>query len=460
MSIVKSLRNSLTAKSSTDLTPSTYRGSEPWHFWSNDGKEYVFKYSGHNSSLTAYTKCPPLTSIINRKAQAYINGKTWIMNTKGKESQSPEAVKLRKLLAKPNPLQSWKQFEAQQQIYIQLFGFCMVLPIIPVGFEKFGPIEATSMWNIPPHMLEIEESNKLFYQTDQKGIIKEIKLTYKGEKTTIRVNDIYIFKDITPSFNTLIFPESRICSLEMPINNIIGALESENVLINYRGALGIFTQEPGSGQFGALPMTPEHKEQLQNDFMRYGLKNKQWKFIVTTAAVKWQQVGVATKDLMLGEMIKEASMMICDGYNYPPHLMGLIDPTFNNQLEAGKSLYQNAIIPEAESNYEQWNNMFRTYDLNINMIKEYSHLPILQKDATAQATARKTLGEALKNEFLMNMITYNRFLELLGEDTRPGMDKYYFELLNEGWKFGAVGPTPPDPNNPNNNQPPSNGNQG
>lgn len=458
MSLVRTLQNKMAGSvgGSFPISSDSYRGAEPWYFWDNDGfvrdtDEHVFRYSGHTSSLTAYQHCPPLTSIIDRKAQAYINGKTWVMNSQGKESQTPEAKKLRKLFAKPNPIQSWKQFEAQQEIYIQLFGFCIVLPIVPIGFERYGPIEATSMWNIPPFMVDIKETNKLFYQTDQSGIIESIVLVYRGERTPLKINSLYIFKDISPSFNTLIFPESRVCSIEMPINNIIGALECENVLINYRGALGAWTMEPSQGQY-VNTLSTKDKEQLQHDFSRYGLKKHQWKFIISSSAIRWQQAGVPTKDLMLSEMLKENTQMICDRFNYPPHLLGLIDPTFNNQLEAGKGLYQNAIIPEAESNYEQWNNLFNTADLNINIQKDYSHLPILQEDAAKQATARKTRNEALQIEFYMNMITLNRWLELNNEDTltTPEGKLYYRELIALGWKFGTTA-APPNNNNSNQN---------
>ncbi len=73
-------------------------------------------------------------------------------------------------------------------------------------------------------MVDIEETNKLFYQSDTKGIIKQIVLNYKGTRTILNVEDIYIMKDIVPSFCSLVIPNSRIHALEMPINNIIGRL--------------------------------------------------------------------------------------------------------------------------------------------------------------------------------------------------------------------------------------------
>jgi hypothetical protein len=404
------------------LEPSTYRGfgSDFW-FFGSDGVDYKFTYSGHESSLKAYQKCSPLTAIINRKAQAHINGKTWVMNTRGKEAQGKEADKLRKLLAKPNPLQSWKQFEAQQKIYIQLFGWCLVLPIIPVGYEKYGPIEASSLWNIPPYMVDIEETNKLFYQTDMTGIIKQIVLKYKNQKQIIPANNIYIFKDFTPSINSLIFPETRICSLSMSINNIIASLESCNELINYAGSQGIITPDNGGGQLISVPLNPDEKKELQEEFKRqYGIRKGQYRYIISPAAVKWQQMGMRPKDLALREGVTEDSKMICDGYGYPPHLLGLIDPSFNNQSTAEKGLYQNTIIPEAESMYEEWNNFFRLSEYNIKLEKDYSHLPILQADATQLATARRTWDEALKLEFDAGLITLNDWLIKLGEDPLPG----------------------------------------
>jgi hypothetical protein len=397
-----------------------YRGANGMWFFANDGTRHHFTYGGHDSSLKAYQKCPPITAIINKKAQAFINGKTFILNSKGKEATGTEAQKLRKLLDRPNPLQSWKQFEAQGYIYQQLFGFNMVLPIKPVGFED--NIDAIALWNIPPFMLDIKETNRLFYQSDVNGIISSITLDYKGTKTVLQAKDVYIMKDFTPSFDSLIIPESRICSLEMPINNIIGAYESRNVLINYRGALGVLSNDPGSGKYGALPMEPDDKEALQNDFKRYGLKKRQWQVIITSASVKWQQMGYATKDLMLFEEIEGSTMAICDNYNYPYKLLAndrgnSLGGTEKNYFM--RMLYQDGIIPEAESMYEQWNQFFSLSDRNLCMNKDFSHLQVLQEDKVQEATARKTLNEALKLEFDAGLITLNDWLVKLGEDPLP-----------------------------------------
>lgn len=393
-----------------------------------------FRWTGHNSSLTAYQKCPPVPAIINRKAQAYINGKTWVLNTQGrakeKEATSVEAKKLQNLLKRPNPLQSWKQFEAQAYIYQQLFGWTIILPIRPFGFKD--NIDATSLWNIPPFMVDIEETNRLFYQSDTKGIIKKIVLSYKGQRTELEVENVFIMKDFTPSFDSLILPNSRICALEMPINNIIGAYESRNVLINYRGALGILSQETGGGQYPVLPVTDDKKKELQKEFQRYGLKNSQWQFIITSAALKWQSMSIPTKDLMLFEEIEDDIMRICDQYGYPYQLMSSAKgTTFSNVKEAKQLLYQDSIIPEAENIYEQWNQFFQLDKYNLRMDKDFAHLPVLQEDEVQKMTARRTRDEAYQIEWENDLITRNQWRTANGEDPLPGDDLLRSQQITE-----------------------------
>jgi hypothetical protein len=131
-------------------------------------------------------------------------------------------------------------------------------------------------------------------------------------------------------------------------------------------------------------------------------------------------MGVATKDLMLFEEIEADTMAICDSYNYPYQLMSSAKgTTFSNLNEGKKLLYQDATLPEAESSYEQWNQLFNTKKYNLKIDKDYSHVAVLQEDKQQSAQARKTLNEALSIEFQNGLITLDDWLEKLGEDPLP-----------------------------------------
>lgn len=450
MSTLSTIRKGL-IQNSTVISQRDYRGMESLNglgdgkwFFGNTGYDVFFSYNGHQSVVRAFQKCPPLSAVVNKKSKAFNNGKTWILNksgkAKGKEATGAIASQLRKLLMRPNYLQSWQQFEAQYYTFYNLFEWFMVLPIKPAGFPNY---EATALWIIPPVMVDIEETERLFLQSNSSNGIKKIVLTYKNEVTQLNASDIFIIKGNTPSFNSMVFPESRVCLLEMPINNIIGAYESRNVLINYRGALGIISPDSKDAG-GPLMLKEDDKEDLQGQFMRYGIKNNQWKFILSSASVKWSQMGVATRDLMLFEEIEDSTMRICDQFDFPYRLLGSEKTNSlggTDTKEFNKILYQDSIIPDGESIYEQWDAFFELDKYNLILDKDFSHVGALQADEQLSALARKTRNEALQNEFYHNMITLNMWLEKNGEDPLQNDlgEKYYYELVATGIQFGKTG---------------------
>lgn len=449
MSTLSRVSKGLNSVAAPQLIGADYSTSsnEFWMLNQTGGIDYKFSYSGHQSSLKAYRKCAPLTAIINKKAQAFSNGKTWILNKKGKakekEATSEIARKVRTLMANPNPFQSQKDFEAQQYIYCQLFGYCLMLPIRPVGFPNS---DATTLWNIPPVMVDIEETKKSWLLAKgKKDLLKKIIINFQNERVELSADDVYIIKDFTPSFDSPIIPESRVCALEMQVNNIMGAYESRNVLINYRGALGIISPDSKDSS-GPVKLMDEDKLQLQNDFLRYGLKNSQWKFIMSSASIKWSQMGVPTRELMLFEEIEDDIMRICDGYNFPYPLLSSNRTNSlggNNIGESKQLLYQDAIIPESESICEQWSSFFDLNKYDLLIIKDFSHVAALQGDEQKKAQARKTRNEAMQIEFLHNICTLNQWRIANGDD--PVEDelggKLYYELVQIGWKFGSTGAT-------------------
>jgi hypothetical protein len=399
------------------------RGNDFWMFSGPGGYDYKFTYTNSHSSLKAFKKCPPLFSIILKKAQAYANGKTWILNKKGKakekESTSPIAVKIRSLLAKPNPLQSQKEFETQLYSYCQLYGFSIVLPIIPVGYEKY---EATKLWNLPLHLLDIEETRKSWLLAESnKDVIKYIVLDFGEQKVNIPVEMVWIFKDFAPSFDSSVFPSGRVASHQSIINNIIGCYETRGRIIDDRGAQGIISSD-AKDSTGFIPIKEEDKVDLQNDFRNYGLKRHQWQYIITSAAVKWTQITQSTKDLMLFEEIEDDIMRLCDGWTYPYPLMSSNRTNTlggNNIYEAKKLLYQDAIIPEAENLSEQLASFLELSKHGLTIEKDYSHVQALQDDKLQYARWRNTLNDAKKKEYDAGLITLNDWLVALGDDPLP-----------------------------------------
>jgi len=428
------------------ISPSIYRGGSfnGNFFFGGNGIDYRFAYENHRSALEAYMNCPPLAAVMNRKAQCYINGKTEILNTQKKEANSLEAKRIKALMRKPNPIQTWKQFEAQQYIYIQLFGFCITLPIMPAGFEDMGPMYATSLWNIPPYMVDITETNKLFFQTDITGLIESIRLNYKGLTSNLPLKNLFIFKDFTPGSYSMLFPDSRIRAIAMPINNTIASYMTRHELINYAGAQGLFSSD-ATDTSGSIPLKEDEKNQLQEDMKRqYGIQRGQWRHIIAPTKMNWTAIGKPTKDLMLFEEVTDDIMRICDALNYPsPLLNSEKGPNVSNTAQYQAQIYTDGVIPESEDYYEQWNEYFKTDDCNIIIRKNYSHVPALQENKKEQGQASYYLNQSLMLLWNQDLITANEILEQNEIDTVSGWDIYRSDFI----KLGKIQPNfkPTDP---------------
>lgn len=423
------------------INPGEYRGAhvenltgEPSIFYDfSSSYDYRhFNVSDRNDCLTAYMKCSPISAIIGKKGQAYINGKTWVMKTQGKgkdrEATSPVANKLRKLMAKPNPKQTWKQFEAENYMLTQLFGYCIVYIQKPYGFPNY---EAEALWNIPPHICMVDEKQGLFYKDKGNGIEK-LRIAYGGEWSEIDAESLFVFKDVQLTLDSMYFPESRIKTLEMPINNAIGAYESRNTLINSRGALGMISNQ-GQDASSVVPLKAGEKEEIHRDFKKmHGLRRGQTHVIITNANVKWQSMVASTKDLMLFEEVEADIEQMCDTYGYPFSLLSRgKGTTFSNMSSANIMLYQDAIIPEADTMYEQWNSLFELDKYDIALEKDYSKVSALQSARKQEAEATLRMNQANQIAFRNDIITKNMWLISIGEDPIDDGDVYYSAIKNE-----------------------------
>lgn len=413
------------------ITPSEYRRDANGFWYFLEGKGHNFKYTGCDSALVAYKQCPPLATVINRKVQAFSNGKLWIMDMDGKEVEISKYQWLYDLLEQPNPLQSGDQWRSQLYAYLQIYGWCPVLKIKPTGYKKNSDIY--ELWNLPTNMVDIELTKRALYQNGAQNPIKSIVLNWEGQRVSIPADDIYIFQDSVPAYENQMFPDSRIKVLEYPISNIMGAYESRQEIINHRGARGIITNRT-MDSVGNVPIPDDEKDALEKNFKgRYGMLKGMSQFIITNANIDYVPVGQSIKDLMLFEEIEADKFEIFDAYGFPADLASKSkESTRDNKKQARADFYQDTIIPESKSLDSQLNKMFGTYEMGIRLEYDYSHIPALQEDRKAQAESKSRLADAVLKMYKNKIVTLNRAREIMEEDTVPGDDVYYEPSKNNG----------------------------
>jgi hypothetical protein len=234
---------------------------------------------------------------------------------------------------------------------------------------------------------------------------------------------------VQPSLHHFIIPESKIKSIELPISNIIGSYESRKNLISQRGPNGIVSSVHSESLGAPIPILEEEKQHLQQSFNRaYGMRNGQSSIILSNTALNFQKTGFNVEELGLHKEVTESAKAICDVMNYPPHLLGLIDPTFNNQETAAKSVYTSGIIPSAKNIAEQFGSYFLS--ANETLFFDYSHLPEMQIDKVKEYDAALKLSNDLQIQFRNNIITENEFRLAKGWQPKENGERYYSEIGN------------------------------
>jgi len=339
----------------------------------------------------AYNECNPLSTIIGRNAQAMVNAKWWITDKKDNDT-SDKYTSLQKLLKNPNPIQSWTEFLIQLDTYRQLYGSVFIWAAVPTGLSIQ---EATALWVIKPSYIDIQLSNKLYFQSDINDIVKKYYLNIGTHRTELNADHLLHIKDTFQNLNfcpTDIKGKSRLIGLEYPIKNIIQAYEAIYALNRDRGAQGILSNV-GKDSIGSIPVTPEEQRRIQEEFFKYGLKDRQGKVIITDAALQWQQMSYNVKDLMLFEGLEENIKQIADAFYYPYELLGNTKGvTYANKKEAKKWHYQDAIIPISTLYGEKLTEFFQLQNDFISA--DFSDIEVLKESESDKAETKKKFAEA------------------------------------------------------------------
>lgn len=375
----------------------------------------------------AYEYCYSVAAVCDRLAEADTTGKLEIIRAKGKGKDdfatNGWALAMNKVLAQPNPMQTWEQFRGQQTVYKKVFGYCPVFPIMASGFENM-PEQASAIINIPPWCFEPVSTLKLLYQTRLKDIVREYKVSLFGTSFTLQADQIFILTDsfMQDERKDFLVPMSRLSGLDMAVSNLCAAMEADNIMLRRAGPAAILSPGTKDG-LGTVPsMSEDERTEVQQDLARYGVTWSQFQYMISRNPLQLQTVGFNAKQLGSKDTIRASEEAICQRYNYSYVLYKDSEATYANQSGAHKGFYQNNVIPNSLKDMNEYNKFFKAQEAGCIITMNYSHLPILQENEKEKADASKAWNEALKIAYDNNLITRNQWLAQMGFDSIPDGD--------------------------------------
>ena len=374
---------------------SVYNNKTP--VWIDYGQDY----------LKAVSDCPHLNVVVNRVADMLANGqwKCVEVGDEEKEIKNDEAVRL---LNKPNPLQRGNEFLRQYA-----WNYCVYAtePIYKnTGMKGIGSGKIQALWNLPLWQAQIIPTGKLYDQVSLDAIIEGVRVWYTGQQITYNINDlIFNAQNIQQNLIGL----SRIPALNKPISNIVGALQTRNIIIHDKGVIGILSATGKDDGSGVLPLNSNERLNIEQQFRAdtdiYGDRSK---VKISTANIKWNPMSYPVKDLMLFEEIEDDFAVIIGAYGLHRDIFPSVKgATFENQNEAVKSSYQNGIQPIADDLAMVMTEAFGYEGTGKKLILDFSWLPIMKEDELSEAQAKQTETMRRSQLYKDNIITREQYAE-------------------------------------------------
>ena len=402
-----------------------------------EGNRIELKFDNCSDIRKAYTKCSPVSTIVNRLASSMANGKIWILDGNNNDV-SKKYKNIYDLLKNPNPFQTSTEFIKQIDIYRNMYGVTYIYAVLPVGYRNIE--NAFSLWPVNPERIEIEykKDKSLYIGRNINDVIEKYVISIENKKIDVLPEHILCIRDSSLDMTSISDKQfTRISGLEHEINNIILAQEAIYSLNKDRGAMGVITNKTRDGS-GNIPLTPEQKKQIDERFQNvYGLTEKQLKVLVTDADVDWLPLTFNVRDLMLLEGMKQNIESISDAFNYPFELLAnQKGVTFANKAEAIKYLYQDNIIPAANIYGEKLTAFFGIENAVIEF--DFSHVSYLKQDEQKRAEALLKLTTAWKIPYELQVITREEYRKFLDLDEKPTGKIYYNGNETTGQDAAAV----------------------
>lgn len=345
---------------SNDVTIDLQTGLPSW--WSVDFSGY--KYNERNFSEfveNGYGLNPYVFMVIDRIAGMVADVPFVICDAEGNIVEAPE---VERIIETPNNADSWAEFMYKAISCYLATGNSIIFETTPSGFRSMAEIDLLYAQDTQIITENGQQYSKpKIYQNADFGAIAAERVLHIKKGNIINKSNW----GLSPLYSGQAVYEGS--------NNTFQA--GANIHKN-TGATGVLSPENSDDA-----LTPKEQQALQSawDNTSTGM-NKIGKVHVSTAAMRFVQIGLDPAKLKLIEMNIEHLRTICSLFGVDSSLFN--DPankTYNNLKEAQQAIYTNTILPLANDFYSQLSKWFDDKlgtDVEIKVDK--ASIPAMQED--------------------------------------------------------------------------------
>jgi HK97 family phage portal protein len=277
---------------------------------------------------------------------------------------------LAKFIENPNPKQGQAEFITDLIAFECLTGDGFIWGLKPQSGSQQGRIK--EMHVLPSHLVEISGGD--IYEP-----IKGYTLNWLSYNKAIPAQDVAHIKNFNPNYSSVgshLYGQSPLMAAyrNLQINN--DAITTGSKFLTNQGARGILTSDDNM-------LTAEHAAALRDKYKSmYSGVNNAGEIMVTNHNFKWLEMGLPAADLALIEQYNLSIKDLASVYKVPSILLNDTQAsTFNNNREAKKYLYLQAVFPKLVALRDELNRWLTpTYGSQYYIDFDFLSVPELQED--------------------------------------------------------------------------------
>jgi HK97 family phage portal protein len=314
---------------------------------------------------------------------------------------------LEQVLKRPNPEQSFSTWLQEVIAFGKLTGNRYIYGISPETGPNQGKFQ--QLYVMPSQLVEIVSGGLM-------DPVQAYKIIYNSEYYIAPENMCHI-KDFNPDYNSAgsnLYGQSPLrAGLRVMMSNNEAVTTGLKYLQN-QTSRGMLVSKDGT-------INETQAQALKDKFRKtYQGAGNAGDIIITPKDLSWVNFGLTASDLSLIEQYNGTVKDLCNIYNIPVQLLNNTDAsTYNNQKEAKKALYQNAVIPELIKIRDE---------LNRWLVPQYGADLYFDFDFTAISELQEEVDKLVTQMAAAWWITPNEKREAMNygkDDQNPFMDDYY-----------------------------------
>jgi hypothetical protein len=390
-----------------------------------------------SNTVALFTGIPEIAFPVLQVARGISDGKYQLKLVKTDEVVY-DVPEMNQFLSRPHPLYSFREMITLLACYKLVTGKAYLYG--GTGFDTLSARRwkyCKSYFVVPSQAVNtvLRPSPNLLSGTSIGEIVDHYDISAATGIVSIRPSEVMHVRDGSLSFDgSYVEGASRLSSQKYPVCNLIASYEARNAIFVNRGALGaLVSNKKDAG--GYDPLTQKERDEVIKEYNNtYGTTSGKSPIMITSAPLSFVRFAMSIQEMQPFDEHLEDAVQIAGAFGVPADLIPRKDKsTYENQRGAKKSLYVDAVIPEARSLVQSLNDFLGLENDGLYLDVSFDHVPELQPDRRVEAETGKIISETCEREFQRGIITLNDWIAKTGGEKKDGeiYKKYILDMSDE-----------------------------